>query len=202
VNALPLITAALTLAIATGCGSAKRVSSENDRLRAEVLDLQDENVSLVSQVEELRGQLDRATGQTPVPRAVLAATPHVASLSIDSLSHTVDTDDDGRPDSLTVYVSPSDGLGRLVQMVGDLSIHVALLPADGDAVTMGRVSLGPQELRDAYHSTWLGTHYTIAVPITFPRGVTAATGCTVRAEFVDGYSGRRVTSQQSLDLEP
>jgi hypothetical protein len=202
VNALPLITAAMTLAIAAGCGSAKRVSSENDRLRAQVLDLQDENRSLASQVEELQGQFDRATGESSVPRAVLAATPHVASLSIDSLSHTVDTDDDGYADTLTVYVSPSDGLGRLVQLVGDLSIHVALLPPDGDAVTMGRVSLGPQELRDAYHSTWLGTHYTVAVPITIPRSVTEPTGCTLRVEFVDGYSGRRVTSQQTLDLEP
>ncbi len=201
-NALPLITAAMTLAIVPGCGSAKRVSSENDRLRAEVLDLQDENRSFASQVEELQGQLDRATGETPVPRAVLAATPHVASLSVDSLSHTIDTDDDGQPDSLTVYVSPSDGLGRLVQVVGDLSIHVALLPTDDDAVTLGRVSLGPQELRDAYHSTWLGTHYTVDVPITIPLGVSEPTSFTVKVEFIDGYSGRRVTSQQSLDLEP
>ena len=199
-NALPLIIATLTLALATGCGSAKRVSSENDRLRAQVLDLQDENRSLTDQLQELQAQLQRAAGESPVPRAVLAATPHVTTLSIDTLSHTVDDDDDGHPDSLTVYVSPADGLGRLVQMVGELSIHLALLPANGDAITIGRISLGPQELRDSYHSTWLGTHYTIAVPVTIPGDVTKLTECTVRVEFVDGYSGRRVSSQRSIDL--
>jgi len=201
VNALLLITATLTLALAAGCSSSKRISSENDRLRAQTLDLQDENRSLTNKVQELQGQLKRATGETNVPRSVLAATPHVTSLSIDSLSHAIDTNDDGRPDSLTVYVAPSDGLGRLVQMVGVLSVHVALLPSNGDAVTLGRISLGPQELRDKYHSTWLGTHYTIAVPITIPGGVAQATGCTVRVEFVDGYSGHTVTTERSLDLD-
>ncbi len=85
--------------------------------------------------------------------------------------------------------------------MGALSVHAATLPADGDAITLGRVTLGPRELRDAYRSTFLGTHYTIDVPITIAAGATQ-TECTVQVEFVDGRDGRTVTTQLPLDLEP
>ena len=88
-----------------------------------------------------------------------------------------------------------------MQLVGELSVHAAVLPADGDAITLGRVRLGPLELRDAYRSTFLGTHYTVDVPITIALGATQ-TQCTVKVVFVDGHNGRTVTDQLAVDLEP
>ncbi|TDJ58985.1 MAG: hypothetical protein E2O40_00810 [Planctomycetota bacterium] len=85
--------------------------------------------------------------------------------------------------------------------MGSLSVHAATLPADSDAITLGRVTLGPLQLRDAYRSTFLGTHYTIDVPIRIPDPATQ-TRCTVKVEFIDGRSGLTVTSQLPVDLEP
>ncbi len=197
-----MLTAATLVAVLTaGCGSFKKVSEENDRLRALVMELQDENRALAGRAGELEGQVQRLTRDLPIPQEVRDATPHVTDISIASVSHATDTDGDGRPDTLVVYVEPTDGRGRFVQLVGALSVHAATLPADGDAITLGRVTLGPRELRDAYRSTFLGTHYTIDVPITIAAGATQ-TECTVQVEFVDGRDGRTVTTQLPLDLEP
>ncbi len=137
-----LLTAAmLVTATAAGCGSFKKVSEENDRLRTRLHELEDENQALARRTAELDGQLQRLVRDLPVSQAVRDATPHIVELSIASVSHATDTDGDGRADRLTVYIAPSDGRGRFVQLVGDLSVHAAALPADGDAVTLGRVNL-------------------------------------------------------------
>lgn len=184
-----------------GCGSFKQVSNENDRLRALVIELEVENQQLAGRAAELDGQLRRISNDLPIPREVRDATPHVAEIVIASISHATDTDGDGRSDTLVVYVEPTDGRGRFVQLVGSLSVHAATLPADSDAITLGRVTLGPLQLRDAYRSTFLGTHYTIDVPIRIPDPATQ-TRCTVKVEFIDGRSGLTVTSQLPVDLEP
>ena len=197
-----LLTAATLAAVFTaGCGSFKKVSEENDRLRARLIEVEDENRELAGRGAELEGQLQRLTRDLPIPQEVRDATPHVADISIASVSHATDTDGDGRSDTLIIYVEPTDGRGRFVQLVGELSVHAAVLPADGDAITLGRVRLGPLELRDAYRSTFLGTHYTVDVPITIAVGATQ-TQCTVKVVFVDGHNGRTVTDQLAVDLEP
>ena len=197
-----LLTAATLAAVFTaGCGSFKKVSEENDRLRARLIEVEDENRELAGRGAELEGQLQRLTRDLPIPQEVRDATPHVADISIASVSHATDTDGDGRSDTLIIYVEPTDGRGRFVQLVGELSVHAAVLPADGDAITLGRVRLGPLELRDAYRSTFLGTHYTVDVPITIALGATQ-TQCTVKVVFVDGHNGRTVTDQLAVDLEP
>ena len=201
-GAFKLLAAATLVAVLTaGCGSFKKVSEENDRLRARLLELEDENRELAGRAAELDGQLQRLTRDLPIPQEVRDATPHVAEISIASVSHATDTDGDGRPDTLIVYVEPTDGRGRFVQMVGELSVHAATLPADGDAITLGRITLGPRELRDAYRSTFLGTHYTVDVPITIADPA-MQTQCTIKVEFVDGRNGRTGTAQAPVDLEP
>ncbi len=190
---------ALSLALTTGCGSFKRVSRENDRLRTQAMELQQQNRDLTNRTAELEAQILRASDDGGVAQDVRDATPHVAAISIDAISHVLDENGDGRPDTLVVYVTPNDGRGRFVQMVGDLSVHMAMLPTDSDAVSIGRIRLGPRELRDAYRSTFLGTHYTITMPISVPDSP-HPTECTVKAEFLDGYDGRRVTDQREIKL--
>ncbi len=194
-----VMAAALSVALTTGCGSFKRVSRENDRLRARVMELQQQNEDLTNRTAELEAQILRTGDAGGVARDVRDATPHVVDISIDAISHVLDENGDGRPDTLVLYVTPSDGLGRFVQMVGDLSVHTAMLPPDSDAVSIGRIRLGPRELRDAYRSTFLGTHYTITMPISVSDSP-HPTECTVKAEFLDGYDGRRVTDQRQIQL--
>ncbi len=185
-----------------GCSSSPgRIERENDRLREQVLDLETEVNRLQGRARELEAQLQAAsTVPGSVPEEVRANTPTVTAIAIDRRSHVQDSGEDGTPGTLVVYVKPSDGLGRFVQMVGDLSVHAAILPADGDAVTIGRVALGPAALREAYRSSFMGTHYTIEVPLAIPAPVPGETRALVVVEFVDGLTGTHHTAEHGVDL--
>jgi outer membrane murein-binding lipoprotein Lpp len=194
-----IVLGALLLA---GCGSGPGdIERENDRLRAQVLDLQGEIERLQGRAGELEAQL-RAEAAAPgsVPEDVRANAPTVAAIDIDRLSHAEDGEGAGRPDRLIVYLKPRDGLGRFIQIVGDLSVHAALLPAKGDAVTIGRVTIGPAGIREAYRSSFMGTHYTIEVPLAFPDRVPDDGKAMVMVEFVDGFTGTHLTAEQGIAL--
>ena len=183
-----------------GCGGAKRASAENDRLRAEALDLRDRIALLEKRNAELEAQLLRAdAGPEAAADEYLAHVPRVAEISIDRLSHARDDDGDGVADALVLYVRPADGLGRFLQVVGQVSAQVAVLPVEGDAVTIGRVTLGPGDVREAYRSSALGTHYTVTVPITPPADAGTG-GCIAQVEFTDAFDGRVLTARRDVGL--
>jgi len=198
----PSQAAALLLAVGllTGCVGQQRIEQENERLRERVMELEDQLQDETRQSAALRARLQRTNADAPADeQAVQANTPFVAEITIDRWSHARDTDDDGLPDELLVYLEPVDGWGRFTQIVGTLSVHAAVLPATVDAQTIGRVQLDPASLRRAYRSSFTGTHYTVTVPISAAEGV-EATECIVYAEFVDGHTGARYLAERRSDL--
>lgn len=188
--ALPLI----------GCANTAALRRENDRLRAEVMELKSANDRLEGRVEELDAELARRSeAPDSLPAAIRANTPHVTALDLSRLSHVQDGDGDGRPDRLVLYVQPADSLGRFVQIVGTLTAHAAILPADGEARTVGRLTLEPAALREAYRSSFTGTHYTIEVPIDAGT-IGDASELTARVIFTDGPTGRELTADRTVSL--
>lgn len=193
------LAALIIVALLTACGGARRASTENDRLRARVMELEDEVTALAARAAELEAELAAPPPTAPPSAAseeVRRNTPHVTNLQIGRLSHLADADGDGRPEAAVLYVHPRDGRGRFVQIVGAVDVHVAVLPSDADAVTLGRVRLTPDEVRDAYRSAFTGTHYTIEVPL---RAVEAEViECAVQLEFEDGLTGRTLTASRTV----
>ena len=184
-----------------GCAGPSRVSRENDRLRARVHELTRQVSRLEDHNAELMARIHQLSAKPPsISAEVLDNTPHVARISIGRLSHACDHDGDGRPELLKVYVKPTDGLGRFVQMVGELAVHAAILPPDKEALTIGQITLGPGEVRGAYRSSVLGTRYAVTVPIAVPEGVDAAE-CTLKVVFLDGRTGLRHTDEQVIELD-
>jgi hypothetical protein len=183
-----------------GCGP-KNFANENDSLRATVMDQQREIGALKLRNAELEAELE-AAGAAPdgIREEVHANTPQVAKIEIGRRSAARDADGDGAIDTVTVHVKPSDGRGRFLQLVGDLAVHVALLPADREAITIGRVTLPPGELRDAYRSTFAGTHYTIDVPVTMPADLNGPGACQAHVVFTDGRTGRVYEGSRAIKL--
>lgn len=190
----------LATGLLTACIGQQQIERENERLRERVLELETELQHETRQSASLRARLQRTNVDAPADEQEIEAnTPYVAEITIDRNSHARDTDDDGLADELLVYVEPVDGWGRFIQLVGTLSVHAAVLPADADAQTIGRVQLGPAELHMAYRSSFTGTHYTVTVPISAAEGVDA-TESLIRAEFVDGHTGLRYVAQRRIVL--
>jgi outer membrane murein-binding lipoprotein Lpp len=186
--------------LVAGCSSGpSRVATENDRLRAQVVDLEDEVRALKGRNAELEAQLRQASSAPgTASEEAIAATPRLVVITLGRLSHASDDNADGRYESIVVYVDPKDGLGRFMQLVGSVSMHAAVLPADGPAQTIGQATFGPQALRDAYRSAFGGPSYTLTLPIDYPPG---ATECTVRVVFTDAYTGEEFSAERAVELK-
>ena len=186
-------TLAITVIAGGMCGCGRKLSRENDALRAQIVELESSLAQLERRNRELRNELAAAAAvPDSLPEEVRAATPHVASVSIGRLSHARDADGDGRIDRLILYVNPADGLGRFVQFAGTLSVTAAILPPDTDPISIGRQALSPLRLRDTYRSSLTGVHYTIELPVTLPPQADEPgyQQAVVRVVYTDGRTGQ------------
>jgi hypothetical protein len=191
-----------TVAVAAGCTPHILLhENENDRLRARTVELEDQAAALQQRNGELEAELARdAATSGEASEEIQAASPHVVEIAVQRLSHARDTVGDGVADELIVYIRPADGRGRFIQLLGMLSINAAILPADADAVTIGRVQLSPLQVRDAYRSGITGTHYTVSMPIEIGPG--GEDSCVVRAVFEDARSRRTIAGERTIGLRP
>lgn len=193
-------TFALAMISLSGCGSSL-TSDEADALRRKVLDLEKMNLQMSLRTTELEAELKRQSAEFgELSLEIRENTPRVARLTIGRLSHARDDDDDGRSETLLIYVDPEDGFGRFVQLVGTLTVHAAILPADRDAITIGRFTLKPGPLRAAYRSGFSGTHYTIELPIQLSPENSGQT-CLVRVIFEDGHTGLEHSAEREIKLQ-
>ncbi len=184
-----------------GCRSGG-FANANDALRRRVVELEGQVGRLERRNDELAAELARASGAPDsLPEAIRVNTPRVATLGIGTRSHVrpVREPGDVRARRLIVYVEPADGRGRFVQMVGALTVHVDVLPLDAEPVSIGHLDLAPAELRDAYRSGMLGTHYTAEVPLDVSDAA-GISSCDVRVVYTDGRTGRRLDTHASIDL--
>lgn len=185
----------------TGCGGPNLVA-ENDALRRQVRELEEQVQALTGERDELIAEIAQLSmGPDAVPEEIRVNTPRPVSISIGRLSHARDDDGDGVADRLVVYVSSADSRARFVQLVGTLAATAAILPPDADAITIGRITLDPATLRDAYRSSFTGTHYTVEIPVTVPQDADA-THCVVGVTYEDGRDGQQRQTERSIKLEP
>jgi len=187
----------MLIACLAGCANSQDIANANDRLREKVVDLEKQIKQRDGQIAHLQARVKEAETTAAASEELRENTPHVAAITIGILSHLRDIDGDDKADELVAYIEATDGWGRSIQLVGQLSVHAVVIPAGYDAITLGRVSLGPAEVRRAYRSSITETHYTINVALVVPEGVNIDE-ITIKAEYVDGYSGIHYTVQKPV----
>jgi hypothetical protein len=199
---LPLLVAAMVIG-----GCRRDFTTEADALRERVMLLEREVAQLERENAELRAELRQmARREQRVDEDVLTATPRVTSINIGRLSHARDTLGDGVPDILRLYINPLDGRGRFVALTGPLRVHAAILPERTEAITLGRIELDPEAVRDRYRSGITGTHYTIELPIDWPGDVDAEAFITadkrlmVSVLYEDGWTGEQFATEQAVRI--
>jgi hypothetical protein len=196
------IGAMLIALLLTACNRGERIAQVNDELRDENAKLKQQVTELTARNKELETELHRNDSQpSTLPDDVRANIPHVTGIEIGRMSFARDTDGDGRPDRLMIYLNPTDGRARFVQIVGTLSMSASILPVKGDPVLIGRATFDPTQVRDAYRSALTGTHYAFEVPIQLPADADKADHAMVVAEFVDGVTGEKFTAERSVNLK-
>jgi hypothetical protein len=212
-----LLTLPLLLALpACHAGGERSVSEENDRLRQEAQEHAKSQQALQGQIDELKVKLAEATkAQNPLTAEVLEAMPRVTGIDIDSLSGFEPTDVSLPATGVAVWFEPHDGRGRFVQAVGTATIEALVLAPtlkEGENAAPERLAittLTPSQLRDAYRSSFTGTHYTADLKLDKPLDRTPGRtpSLVIRVEFQDAITGEvlkgeRVISPRSPSASP
>ncbi len=179
-----------------GCtvGGQRSVSAENDRLRREIIALQDQVATLRGEQAELRIKLGEATraGVLLQDAEALAALPVCVGVGIDSGSGPAPFD--AQPGRVVVSFVPVDGRGRFVQVAGTARAEVLALPAgvepgaSGEPRRVGVVTLSPAQVRDAYRDGFGGARYEVDV-LADPEAVRGRT-LVLRVELADALTKR------------
>ncbi|MSQ91024.1 MAG: hypothetical protein EXS01_06510 [Phycisphaerales bacterium] len=187
-------------ALIAGCQGTALTPSPSDALRIQVRSLSERVTSLEAQKTQLEQQLasvsleaQQKSGSDP---EILAATPQVAAVQIGGRSHV----DLGANCTARVYLDPSDGLGRFIQIVGSVRVSVFELTAAGESRRLGHGEYSPLQLRDCWRGGLMGSHYTIELPLA-AEGWSCAGAATANLEFTDGLTGRTFTAQRELPLQ-
>lgn len=195
--------ATLLLALA-GCRGRALAPNANDALREELARRTDERDAAVARASELESKLaasEKARAGSSDPE-VEAARPALARLSISGLSAIRPSGPDTAACALVLV--PSDGLGRFTQVAGTLKVSVAAMVPGSAPLPAGTLVLKPLELRERYRSGFLGTHYTIEMPLAWDAGAlsSAPTAFAVAVEFSDGPSGRTFPASATIPMSP
>lgn len=189
-----------------GCNPVAVTPNQNDALRRQVRDLEEQVKSAKAKQIELEQQLAQsakaAEEKSSIDPAILAATPHVALVQIGGssgfLASKVGVETGGC--TARIYLDPSDGLGRFLQIVGSVQISIFELKADGKSQTLGHAEFSPGQVRDAWRGGILGTHYTFEIPLT-ATDWNCQGSVTAKLEFRDGTTGKLFTAERQLTLQ-
>jgi len=213
---------AAALFAAAGCNRATVLNpSPADSLREENLALREQVQQLTRKVSELEATLDRrrmlsdagagapgdsgasaaaesGSGAAAVDPAVETATPRVTSVQIEGASEIVQEGvGPDAPLKLRLWVLPRDGRGRFLQIVGRLTVSVASVRAGTEPVEVATARFDPQQIRDAWRSGFMGTHYAFELPLAVPPEL-RSTPLTVTIRFDDAQTGRSFEDQRRL----
>lgn len=187
----------------TACTVTAIPPTTADRNREQVVKLENEVDQLRRRTQELESALAAADGKgllrldgQPLDPAVLAAAPLATSLELGRFGGPVDTDGDGAPDLLRLYLRPLDGRGETVQVAGSASVEVLWLDGAGVSRSVGALRLDPAAWRDSLRSGFMGTHYTVEVPLDIPTGADTRGGSMIaRISVRDGLTGRTLATE-------
>ena len=196
-----------------GCSAGPRdFENENDRLRGRVVEAERRIAALEETERRLTAELDGARRASPAAQA-MALLPRAERLVVGRLSGPVRTGTGTRNaagvvEAVDLYLSPLDGRGRFVQVVGSLSVRVDLIPGPprgGAGATLaeprlvGTLTLAPEELREAYRSGLTGTHYSVRVPVRDEGGLGIGS-LSVTVGLEDAVFGSRLEAVEVFAL--
>lgn len=196
-RAMVLLAVALSL---SSCSPIALTPTSDDPLRVQVRDLKEQVSSLEAKNAQLELKLETRAKQSKSPTGVdpevLAATPMLVRMVIEPASH-FEADKRSSLCVARVYVAPSDGLGRFIQIVGRVNLSIFDLSADGTSRTLATAVYSPKQVSDAWRGGLMGSHYTFELPLA-ADGWACGGRVTARLQFTDGVTAKRIEVQSEL----
>lgn len=198
---LPACTA--TVMPADGLSDARTRVVALDR---RVSELEARNAELSAQLAAANDALARASGGAPgtPDREVAEATPRMVALAFagGSAEWSGESAEGARAATVHVAVEPRDALGRVLQVAGRAEVTVALVDASGAVLPLGHRAMAPAELRAAWRAGFMGTHYSLDVPVRVPDGAAPGAAWSVAVSVADGWTHEVRRTTGSIPAPP
>ncbi len=167
-------------------------------LQRRVKELEGSTAELQAQLAAAQEQLAQANAVGATDREVAEATPRMVTLAFaggsaewaaaPAAAEVPGADESGRHALVRVAVEPRDGLGRVLQVAGRCEVTVAIVDPAGKVFELGHRAIAPGELRAAWRAAFMGTHYSLEIPVLVPASAPPKVAWTVAVSCTDGWT--------------
>lgn len=168
-------------------------------LQRRVKELEGSTAELQAQLAAAQEQLAQANAVGATDREVAEATPRMVALAFAggsaewapvpaAAAATSGSGEPGRHALVRVAVEPRDGLGRVLQVAGRCEVTVAIVDPAGKVFELGHRAIAPSELRAAWRAAFMGTHYSLEIPVLVPASAPPKVAWTVAVSCTDGWT--------------
>ena len=192
------LTCVIFLPGVAGCNKA----NEKAQLLEQVKQLTDENSKLTSQVEQSESQKKQLKDQVQVLSALPEGVKgenlyNLQQIKIGRFSDFYDKDDDGKKETLIVYIQTIDDQGDKMKASGTAEVELWDLNQQDGRAMLARWKKEPKELKKLWYATMLTTNYRLTFDITetvenFDKPY------TVKVKFTDYLSVRVFEDQRVI----
>jgi hypothetical protein len=167
-------------------------------LQRRVKELEGSTAELQAQLAAAQEQLAQANAVGATDREVAEATPRMVTLAfaggsaewapVPAAAVTSGGCEPSRHALVRVAVEPRDGLGRVLQVAGRCEVTVAIVDPAGKVFELGHRAIAPGELRAAWRAAFMGTHYSLEIPVLVPASAPPKVAWTVAVSCTDGWT--------------
>ena len=167
-------------------------------LQRRVKELEGTTAELQAQLAAAQEQLAQANAVGATDREVAEATPRMVTLAfaggsaewapVPAAAVTSGGCEPSRHALVRVAVEPRDGLGRVLQVAGRCEVTVAIVDPAGKVFELGHRAIAPGELRAAWRAAFMGTHYSLEIPVLVPASAPPKVAWTVAVSCTDGWT--------------
>jgi hypothetical protein len=178
-----------------GCGIG---SARMTPLEMKARDLERQNAELTGELEQSQIELaqTKAEAQTlaALPPGVLKDFYTLSAVTIGRFTGFYDKNENGKRNTLVVYVQPTDRIGDAVKAAGVVSVQLWNLNVAGGEALLGQWRVAPAELFRLWFNSLASTAYRLTFDVALTPEVLAQP-LTAKIEFTDSLTGQVFTDQ-------
>ena len=188
------ILAGCLLAIAAGCDKSS-LAKENSTLRQEKAELRSQIEQSKSEAKQLKKQVEVLSDLPPEVR--LDDVYDLQKIKITRYTNLYDKDNDGKKETLLVYIQPTDEQGDIVKATGAVDVELWDLDKSEGEAKLGAWHVSPDQLKKMWYATFITINYRL--PFDVGDIVTGEEKeLVVKVTFTDYISGKVFKEQKVI----
>ncbi len=156
-----------------------------------------QNAALKAENEELKRQLETLMGIDKPARINAVST--VLSIELTDRCGIYDKDDDGKKETLVVYLRAVDDMGDCIKAPGAVKIELWDLDTKPQNALLKSWQIAPAELKKSWSGSLLTSYYKLKLDAD-SIAAESKQELTIRAEFTDYLTGKILKAQQVVRL--